>query len=420
MATRVGKPSRPVTRRKPPVAAWGCWVSAGGRLMEVSLSLRSTVLLFALVAGSTGVLISCTGDAATGTTAPTTTTAPAEDAGEVLATVNGVSIGSKEFLAAAERKAPANGDTLSEAEKKEVLDGIVEEKLLYAQALTKGLDKDPKVQKVMVNTLLREEVYATVKNSDFTDEMLQTYYDEHKNEFIVPEKVQIRRILIKVTDERPDAAAKAEADKLAKEVGAKPDSFKDVATKFSEDMYKRRGGDVGFVSKEGKPGLDQAIVEKAFSLETGKVSEAFKTADGYNIVMVATRREQVERTFQQMKGSVLRKVKNDKMKELYDAYIATIKTGAAIKVEDAKVAALEVKSSRRPGGLPGMPTMGGDEGEEGEIGDEGLPGMGEGGGMPPGLREGKAASLRTLEGKGGKADGGGKAGGKVGEGKAGN
>jgi len=57
-----------------------------------------------------------------------------------------------------------------------------------------------------------------------------------------------------------DGVPKADAEKLRKEVAAKPDTFKDVAAKFSEDMYKRRGGDVGFVSKDGKPGLDQAIV----------------------------------------------------------------------------------------------------------------------------------------------------------------
>src|SRR5262245_29385123 len=71
------------------------------------------------------------------------------DVGETLATVNGVTVGSKEFEQAAARKAPASGDSLSAEEKKGVLDDLVEEKLLYAEALRKGLDKDAKVQKVM-------------------------------------------------------------------------------------------------------------------------------------------------------------------------------------------------------------------------------------------------------------------------------
>ena len=340
---------------------------------------RSILVTISLTVAAVG-FVACDGGAAR-QRAGTDAVPAADDVGEVLATVNGVKVGSKEFLAAAERKAPASGDALSAEEKREVLDGLIEEKLLYAAALAKGLDKDPKVQKVMVNSLLRDEVYSTVKNSDFNDELLQKYYDEHKAEFIVPAKVQIKRILIKVTEARPDEAAEAEAEKLRLEVVAKPDSFKDVAAKFSEDNYKRRGGDMGMVSKDGKPGLDQAIVEKAFALQSGAISEVFKTGDGYNIVQAATRREQVERTFQQMKGSVLRKVKNDKMKDLYDAYIATVKTGATVEVQDAKIAALEVKSSRRPGGMPGMPLLGGG-GEEGGVGEEGV---GPAGRMPAGV-----------------------------------
>jgi peptidyl-prolyl cis-trans isomerase C len=342
----------------------------------------------------------CNNENAGGAASGGTSSAPAVDIGETLATVNGMPIGSKEFEQAAARKAPASGDSLSLEEKKEVLDGLVEEKLLYAEALKKGLDKDPKVQKVMVNTLLREDVYSTVKNSDFTDDMLQKYYEDHKSEFVVPEKVQIKRILIKVTESRSDADAKKEAERLQAEVKKSPDSFKDVAAKYSEDPYKRRGGDVGFVSKEGKPGLDPAIVDKAFGIATGEVSEVFKTTDGYNIVQVAARREAVERTFQQMKGSVLRKVKNEKMKELYDSYVAKLKTGADIKPDEAKLSALEIKNARRPFS-PGAGMGEGEEGmvEEGEAGEMGEEGGGMGG-PPPGAPMGPGGAGGPMKGAG--------------------
>lgn len=290
---------------------------------------------------------------------------PAADIGEVIATVNGINIGSKEFEQAAAKKPPKNGESLSMEEKKEVLEELVAEKLLYAEALKKGIDKDPKVQKVMVNTLLRDDVYGSVKNNDFSDEVLQKYYEDHKAEFIVPEKVQVRRILVKVSDTVPDADAKAKAEKLRTEVTKDPESFKDVAARDSEDPFKRRGGDLGFVSKDGKPGLDQAVVEKAMGMEVGAISEVFKTSEGYNILQVVTRREQMERTFQQMKGAVLRKVKNEKMKSMYDEYVQKLRTGANTQIEEGKLAALEVKSARMRPGLAGLGGMGAD-GEEGD------------------------------------------------------
>ena len=281
------------------------------------------------------------------------------DIGEVLADVNGMKVGSKAFEAAATRKVPKNGKELSTEEKQEVLKRLVDEKLLYQAALEKGLDRDPKVQKVMVNSLLREAVYANVKNSDFTDEDLQKYFDEHIDEFVVPEKVQIKRILIKVSDDRSDSDAKKEATRLQGELKKDPSQFKALASAHSEDPYKRRGGDVGFVPKSGKPGLDQAIVDKAFTLDVEAISDVFKTDEGYNVITVANKRDKVERSFQQMKGSVLRKVKNDKLKNMYESYVGGLREGATVNTEDAKLADIKVKPAAKPKN-PGfnMPTSG--------------------------------------------------------------
>ncbi len=279
---------------------------------------------------------------------------PAEDIGEVIATVDGLSIGSRDFEKAAARTAPADGESLSDAERHEVLDRLIADKVLYKEALRLGLDQDPKVQKVMVNTLLRQEVYAQVRNSDFGEEMLQAYYDDHPEEFVVPEKVQIKRILVRVNDERSDADAMAEAQRLRGLVAGNPkDDFKEVASKHSEDPYRRRGGDVGFVSSEGKPGLDEVIVTKAFAMGVGEVSEPFKTDDGYNVIYVANKRERVERTFQQMKGSVLRKVKNEKLKDLYQGYVDGLKEGSKIEINEDKLAAIDIKAAVKAA-PPGM------------------------------------------------------------------
>ncbi len=320
-------------------------------------SFSGSLVLVALL----GTLAGCDGGDAP-KDKPAASTTVATDIGDVIATVNGVQIGSKEFEQAAARKTPASGDSLSIEEKKEVLQTLVEEKLLYAEAMRKGVDKDPKVQKVMVNTLVREDVFNQIKNSDFSDEVLQAYYDAHKDEFIVPEKVQIKRILIKTGPDRTEDQAKKQAEDIRSQVDKNPDSFKDLASKFSEDPYKHRGGDVGFVSKEGKPGLDQAVVDKAFTVEVGKVSDVFKTDDGYNVLLVAAKREQLERTFQQMKGTVLRKAKNAKQEDAYKAYVDALKTSAKIEIDDAKLGAIEIKSQHRPF-APGL-----GEGEEGEEG----------------------------------------------------
>ncbi len=298
------------------------------------------------------------GDQAT-TSADGTTPDQSEDIGEVLATVGDIQIGSKEFQLAASRKAPTEGEDLSLDERKEVLDDLVVEKMLYLEARKKGIDRDPKVQKVMLNTLLRQDVYSNVRNSDFSQDELRAYFDAHRDDFVVPEKVQVKRILIKITDERDESAARALAEDLRAKVAADPISFKEIATENSEDPYRRRGGDLGFVSQRGKPGIDSAVVDKAFTMEVGQVSEAFKADDGFNIIYIANKRDKVERTFEQMKGSVLRKVKNERYKTLYDEYVEGIRSGYPVQVDEAKLDTVEIEQARRLSGGPRGMSLGG-------------------------------------------------------------
>jgi peptidyl-prolyl cis-trans isomerase C len=311
-------------------------------MQKLSLALL-TLLALSTSACDNGGTASTPGEKSAKTAAAT----PGVDVGEVIADVGGVPVGSEEFEQAAARKKPAEGDSLSMVEKKEILDRLVDEKLLYKAALAKGLDRDPKVQKVMVNTLLRQEVYANVRNSDFTDEELQAYYEAQKDEFVVPEKVQIKRILIKINKERVEGDALALAKEVHGKLKADPSKFKDLAAKHSEDPYRRRGGDVGFVPRSGKPGLAQAVVDKAFEMNVEQLSAPFVTDEGVNIVYIANKREEVSRTFQQMKGSVLRKVKNEKLKELYEQYVSSLRDGVDVKIDEAKLGEIEVKASRR-------------------------------------------------------------------------
>lgn len=242
--------------------------------------------------------------------------------------------------------AAASGALTPEAQK-EVLDALITEEALWQEAVQRGLYRDPKVRKIMVNLLLREEIYAKVSASDFSPEQLQAYFEAHKDEFVVPEKIQVKRIFLRVGPERDQAAAMALANRLRQQIVAQPDTFKELAVEHSDDPYKRRGGDLGYLSAEGKPGIDQAVVDAAFKLQVGEVSQPFEAAGGVNIVTVAARRERVERTFEQMKGSVLRKLKNERYKELTDAYVAQVKGAFDVEVDQAALAAIDLEAARR-------------------------------------------------------------------------
>ncbi|MBT3221078.1 MAG: hypothetical protein HN348_18510 [Proteobacteria bacterium] len=91
-----------------------------------------------------------------------------------LALVDGRPISYVDYISKTPKKV-----TLSKNEKLEALDRLIEDELLLQQALAADYEHHPKVKKVMVGLLLREKVYNQVSNSDFSEELIREYREEH-------------------------------------------------------------------------------------------------------------------------------------------------------------------------------------------------------------------------------------------------
>ena len=67
-------------------------------------------------------------------------------------------------------------------------------------------------------------------------------------------------------------------------------------------------------------------------------------------------RAAMERTFEQMKGTVMRKLKNEKISLMYDSYTGSLLTKASVEVDEDKLKEISIKPASRPTmGLPKQP-----------------------------------------------------------------
>jgi parvulin-like peptidyl-prolyl isomerase len=269
-----------------------------------------------------------------------------EATGPVVADVGIGYVTAEEFGEVAGRS-PGATNEMDLAQRKAILDDLITEEAMFQEALQVGLVRDPKVRKVLVNLLLRKEVYAKVDNADFSDEELRAYYDEHKDDFVVPAKVQVKRILVGFGEERSREEAEKILAAARKKIVRDPGLFTEIAGEISEDAYRRRGGDLGFLPRDGKPGIDPKVAEVAFDLKSGQLSDLFEADGGLNLVMAVTRRDEVERSFAQMRGSVLRKLRNERFQELTEQYVDKLRAEAGVTIHDEALQAAEVQS--RPG-----------------------------------------------------------------------
>ena len=124
---------------------------------------------------------------------------------------------------------------------------------------------------------------------------IEKFYRDNDPQFRVPDRVQVRQILIKTPLPGPDGkidpkgvdAARAKAQDLLKQVKAGGD-FAELAKKYSEDKgdaqnpgSAEKGGEMGWILK----GQTEAPFETAaFSMNKGQTSDLVQTSSGFSII----------------------------------------------------------------------------------------------------------------------------------------
>ena len=124
------------------------------------------------------------------------------------------------------------------------------------------------------------------------DSDLQAYYTAHKADYHVDQQVKVRHILISVpngADAKTDAAAKAKAEDLLKQIRGGAD-FAALAKANSNDPgSKDSGGELGYVKADGT--MVPAFQNAAMALKAGQTSDLVKTPFGYHIIQAEARDE---------------------------------------------------------------------------------------------------------------------------------
>lgn len=113
---------------------------------------------------------------------------------------------------------------------------------------------------------------------------IQDYYNKHKvRKYIeAPSQVQVRRILLKISETEPADLVYQRAQALRSELIKDPGMFAQRAKEVSEDEISAKdGGLLPFFSKGDR---NQVFEKKSYLLKDGEVSEVFQTEDGFEIV----------------------------------------------------------------------------------------------------------------------------------------
>lgn len=212
---------------------------------------------------------------------------------------------------------PEQYQATAQAHKDMLLDSMINQKLLYAEASKLDFDKDPDVRKqldaarkeILIKAYLKKEIEDTVK---VTEEDAKKYYDANKDKFKEPEKIKISHILV-------DSEAEAK-NILAKLKGGA--DFAALAKVKSKDASKDKGGELGFIAKgQTVPEFEQA----AFALQPGQISDIVKTQFGYHIIKATEKQPEKLMAYDGIKDQLKQMILADKQKERFEAILKDLK-----------------------------------------------------------------------------------------------
>lgn len=159
-------------------------------------------------------------------------------------------------------------------------------KTLQARGITYEKWRQQAKDRLLVGQLRLKNVYQETIISPYK---IETYYDLHKTEYKLEEQVKLRMIMFN----KPDAADEAEAARaVAKEVLEKLKggaAFSEMASIYSQGSQRNQGGDWGWVERSV---LRKELVDTAFSMKAGELSDVIETAPAFFIMLVEDKRAQ--------------------------------------------------------------------------------------------------------------------------------
>jgi peptidyl-prolyl cis-trans isomerase C len=194
---------------------------------------------------------------------------------------------------------------------------ILMKKAVVIKAKKDGFDKKPETKEQLgyaYDNFISQEYLVKVVTSNVTvpEEELKKYYQEHETDFMLPEQIKVRHIMISATKEATTGErekAQFKAVTVLQRVN-KGEDFAKLAAEFSDDQNSAtKGGELApfTLGKTNSEDFEKA----AFALKIGEHSSVVTTPYGFHIIKLDERQEKRIAPFGDIRDFIHNKLKTD-------------------------------------------------------------------------------------------------------------
>jgi peptidyl-prolyl cis-trans isomerase SurA len=202
------------------------------------------------------------------------------------------------------------------------------EKAVTSQGLNWEDFKNNIRNRMLTQKVVSQEVgsHISIGESD-----ARKYYDDHKSEFVRPEQVALREILIstegKKETEMPDL--KKKADTALKRVKDGED-FAEIAKRLSDGTTKEQGGYIG-AFKRGE--LAKQLEDTVFKMKHNELTEVMETKQGFLVLQVLEHYDEGQQLFEKVKNEIMDRLYNEKLEPAVREYLKTLREQSYVVIK---------------------------------------------------------------------------------------
>jgi parvulin-like peptidyl-prolyl isomerase len=288
---------------------------------------------------------------------------PSSSSTTAVAAVAGQEISEETLRAELRRRfGPTPAETVTVDQKLEVLERLVRQEAIYAQAKASGFEQSAEMQARIKNLIVAQfrEQRFTNATPVVSEQEIQAAYDASSGRFVQPAAVHGAAIFIaqpaNATAEKQAENRRRAESIFAEAAAGDAQAFAQLSVRHSDDQVARyKGGDLGWILR-GTAGVEPALIEALEKIgKPGELAPLVETSRGYFIARLIEKRPAARKPLAEVKELLRHELARDKAAQAERDFQAAMKAGLDIRIEQARVEQLSLPTQKsQPPRLPGV------------------------------------------------------------------
>lgn len=190
-----------------------------------------------------------------------------------------------------------------------VLDEVIDQKLLAAEAERRGLDDDPAAERRLAATrerILGDILVEGVVEGAVTDQAVEALYREQLRQARTAEELRVRLIL---------SRTQTEAEAVRGLLGAGADFAAVAAERSTDPATRASGGDLGWTTLDVLP---EAYAQALAQAQPGTITAPIRAEAGWAVLRVDARRREEPPTLEQARPQIIRYLTYERVRQLLE------------------------------------------------------------------------------------------------------